>query len=426
MGIIFNNTLNLSDSVGSVAYVVLDALGIIALNEDGEVMDKLVYDYDSQRIANILNSIEVGKPTEELLAFINRLAKSGVSTVYIEHKELARNLANAVKGVEIKAELPTNVGRLFRDEFWGKYLKEVYGIEPEEYVKRVYEVSVIQTRLKLRQSAERRDLFIAQAVNSVDDIDKISNLVASRLREWYGIHFPELENLTRNNTEYATLVYRLGDRSNYTRDKILDALPEIGQDRAAKIAEAASRSVGASITEWDLQQIKALAKLYLDMQTIRGNLTDYIDDAMKDVAPNIRELSGSLLGARLVALAGSLMKLALMPASTIQVLGAEKALFRALRGRGRPPKHGVIFQHPEIFRSPRWQRGKIARALAAKLAIAAKADAFTGNFIAPRLKEEFMRRVQEVKTIYAKPPPRKLAEKPHGRPSGKPEHKPRR
>jgi|MonGeyMetagenome_1017769.scaffolds.fasta_scaffold37451_1 nucleolar protein 56 len=426
MGIIFNNTLNLSDSVGSVAYVVLDALGIIALNEDGEVMDKLVYDYDSQRIANILNSIEVGKPTEELLAFINRLAKSGVSTVYIEHKELARNLANAVKGVEIKAELPTNVGRLFRDEFWGKYLKEVYGIEPEEYVKRVYEVSVIQTRLKLRQSAERRDLFIAQAVNSVDDIDKISNLVASRLREWYGIHFPELENLTRNNTEYATLVYRLGDRSNYTRDKILDALPEIGQDRAAKIAEAASRSVGASITEWDLQQIKALAKLYLDMQTIRGNLTDYIDDAMKDVAPNIRELSGSLLGARLVALAGSLMKLALMPASTIQVLGAEKALFRALRGRGRPPKHGVIFQHPEIFRSPRWQRGKIARALAAKLAIAAKADAFTGNFIAPRLKEEFMRRVQEVKTIYAKPPPRKPAEKPHGRPSGKPEHKPRR
>jgi len=426
MGIIFNNTLNLSDSVGSVAYVVLDALGIIALNEDGKVMDKLVYDYDSQRIANILNSIEVGKPTEELLAFINRLAKSGVSTVYIEHKELARNLANAIKGVEIKAELPTNVGRLFRDEFWGKYLKEVYGIEPEEYVKRVYEVSVIQTRLKLRQSAERRDLFIAQAVNSVDDIDKISNLVASRLREWYGIHFPELENLTRNNTEYATLVYRLGDRSNYTRDKILDALPEIGQDRAAKIAEAASRSVGASITEWDLQQIKALAKLYLDMQTIRGNLTDYIDDAMKDVAPNIRELSGSLLGARLVALAGSLMKLALMPASTIQVLGAEKALFRALRGRGRPPKHGVIFQHPEIFRSPRWQRGKIARALAAKLAIAAKADAFTGNFIAPRLKEEFMRRVQEVKTIYAKPPPRKPAEKTHGRPSGKPEHKPRR
>jgi nucleolar protein 56 len=426
MGIIFNNTLNLSGNVGSVAYVVLDALGIIALNEDGEVIDKLIYDYDSQRIANILNSIEVGKPTEELLSFISKLAKSGISTVYIEHKELARNLANAVKGVEIKAELPTNVGRLFRSEFWGRYLKEVYGIEPKEYIKRVYEVSVIQTRLKLRQSAERRDLFIAQAVNSVDDIDKMSNLVASRLREWYGIHFPELENLTRNNTEYATLVYKLGDRSNYTRDKILNALPEIGQDRAAKIAEAASRSVGASITEWDLQQIRALAKLYLDMQAIRGNLTDYIDDAMKDVAPNIRELTGSLLGARLIALAGSLMKLALMPASTIQVLGAEKALFRALRGKGKPPKHGVIFQHPEIFRSPRWQRGKIARALAAKLAIAAKADAFTGNFIAPRLKEEFMRRVQEVKTIYAKPPPRKPTEKPHGRPSGKPEHKPRR
>ncbi|ABW02111.1 NOP5/NOP56 family protein [Caldivirga maquilingensis] len=399
---------------------MLDALGIIALRDDGSVVDKLVYDYDAQRIASMLNSIEVGKPTDELISFINKLAKAGVSTIYVEHKELARNLANVIKGVEIKAELPTKVGRLFREEFWGRYLKEVYGIEPIEYIKRVHEVSVIQTRLKLKQAAERRDLFIAQAINSVDDLDKVSNLVASRLREWYGIHFPELENLTRNNNEYAVLVYKLGDRSNYTKSNIMEALPELGEERASRIAEAAAKSVGASIVEWDLQQIKALAKLYLDMQTIRENLTEYIDDAMKDVAPNIRELAGSLLGARLIALAGSLMKLALMPASTIQVLGAEKALFRALRGRGRPPKHGVIFQYPDIFRAPRWQRGKIARALAAKLAIAAKADAFTGNFIAPRLKEEFMRRVQEVKTIYAKPPPRKPAAKPHGKPERKP------
>lgn len=406
--------------VSSTVYLMLDALGIIALRDDGSVVDKLVYNYDAQRIANMLNSIEVGKPTDELVDFINRLAKAGFSTVYVEHKELARNLTNVIKGVEIKAELPTKVGRMFREEFWSRYLKEVYGIEPIEYIKRVHEISVIQTRLKLKQAAERRDLFIAQAINSVDDLDKVSNLVASRLREWYGIHFPELENLTRNNNEYAALVYKLGDRSNYTKDNIVKALPELGEERASRIAEAAAKSVGASIVEWDLQQIKALAKLYLDMQTIRENLTEYIDDAMKDVAPNIRELAGSLLGARLIALAGSLMKLALMPASTIQVLGAEKALFRALRGRGRPPKHGVIFQYPDIFRAPRWQRGKIARALAAKLAIAAKADVFTGNFIAPRLKEEFMRRVQEVKTIYAKPPPRKPAAKPHGKPERKP------
>ncbi|WP_291764948.1 NOP5/NOP56 family protein [Caldivirga sp. UBA161] len=410
--------------MSSTVYLVLDALGIIALRDDGSVVDKLVYDYDAQRIANMLNNIEVGKPTDELVGFINRLAKAGVSTVYVEHKELARNLTNIIKGIEIKAELPTKVGRLFREEFWSKYLKEIYGIEPIEYIKRVNEVSVIQTRLKLKQAAERRDLFIAQAINSVDDLDKVSNLVASRLREWYGIHFPELENLTRNNNEYAALVYKLGDRSNYTKSKIMEALPELGEERASRIAEAAAKSVGASIVEWDLQQIRSLAKLYLDMQTIRENLTEYIDDAMKDVAPNIRELAGSLLGARLIALAGSLMKLALMPASTIQVLGAEKALFRALRGRGRPPKHGVIFQYPDIFRAPRWQRGKIARALAAKLAIAAKADVFTGNFIAPRLKEEFMRRVQEVKTIYAKPPPRKPAAKPAAKPHGKPERKP--
>ena len=135
---------------------------------------------------------------------------------------------------------------------------------------------------------------------------------------------------------------------------------------------------------------------------------------MLEVAPNIRGLVGPLLGARLISLAGGLSRLARLPASTIQVLGAEKALFRALRTGGRPPKHGVIFQYPAIHRSPRWQRGKIARALAAKLAIAARIDAFTGEYKADELKEELEKRIEEIKTLYAKPPkrPRPISKKP--------------
>lgn len=297
---------------------------------------------------------------------------------------------------------------MFRSQFKDKYVASLYGLSFEEYKDKLFEATVAQTRGKIRQTAEKRDLFIAQAISAVDDMDKILNLYASRMKEWYGLHFPELDGLTREQIEYAKLVFELGQRDNYTMDNILKAVPELQEDRAKKIAEAARRSVGASMTDWDIQQIKYIAKQFIDLYNARNEVTQYIDDAMKDVAPNIRELVGSLLGARLIMLAGGgLMRLSMMPASTIQVLGAEKALFRALRTGSRPPKHGILFQFQEIFRAPRWQRGKIARALAAKLAIAAKADAFTGNFIAPKLKEDLMKRIQEIKTLYAKPPPRR-------------------
>ncbi|MEM0320545.1 MAG: hypothetical protein QXS67_03955, partial [Candidatus Nezhaarchaeales archaeon] len=125
---------------------------------------------------------------------------------------------------------------------------------------------------------------------------------------------------------------------------------------------------------------------------------------------NLKELIGPVLGARLIALAGGLERLAKLPASTIQLLGAEKALFRALRTGSKPPKHGVIFQYPEIHRSPKWQRGKIARALAGKIAIAARVDFFTGEYIADELKEDLKNRIKEIKETY-KSPPKKVVEK---------------
>ncbi|MCC6011234.1 MAG: C/D box methylation guide ribonucleoprotein complex aNOP56 subunit, partial [Desulfurococcaceae archaeon] len=148
------------------------------------------------------------------------------------------------------------------------------------------------------------------------------------------------------------------------------------------------------------------AGIILDLYKLRSTLEDYIETVMKEVSPNITALVGAKLGARLLSLAGGLEKMAKLPASTIQVLGAEKALFRALRTGGKPPKHGVIFQHPAIHRSPRWQRGKIARALAAKLAIAAKVDFFTGRFIGDKLTTELQQRIDEIKKLYPKPPPK--------------------
>ncbi len=400
------------------AYIVTDTLGVVALDEEGNVIGKVLYEGTDQIVAQKLTSIEKGEVIPELVKLVEELKSKGYDTIILEHKELARNLASVVKDVEIRAEIPSKGGELFREHFLDRYLKEVYGIESfEEYYKRVYDLTVLQTRLKLRKAAEKRDLFIANAISAVDDCDKMMNLMASRLREWYGLHFPELEELVRDHRDYVRLLYELGHRSNFTVENIRKIIPNISEERAKRIAEAAEKSVGAEMAEFDLEAIRSYARIFITALEARRKLAEYIDEAMKEVAPNIRELVGSLLGARLINLAGGLLKLALLPASTIQVLGAEKALFRALRTGGKPPKHGVIFQFPEIFRAPRWQRGKIARALAAKLAIAAKADAFTGNFIAPKLKEELMKRIQEIKTLYAKPPPRKPEAKARAKPA---------
>jgi len=180
----------------------------------------------------------------------------------------------------------------------------------------------------------------------------------------------------------------------------------VSESLARRIASISKKSIGADLSEFDLKPIQTLAKIMIELSELRSYLTDYNTLVMKEVAPNVTELVGPLLGARLLSLAGSLEELAKMPASTIQVLGAEKALFRALRTGGKPPKHGVIFQYPEIHRSPRWQRGKIARALATKLAIAARVDFFTGRFIGDRLKKLLMDRIDEIKKLYQKPPPR--------------------
>jgi len=395
------------------AYIVLDALGIIALDESFNVIEKVLFDTSKiDEVADNLINIEKSQPVEELLRLINRLKERGFDQLVVEDSELARNLSLKFAELEFRTESPSPGALKFRLEFEDKYLKEVYGIGPDEYYRRLREISDLMTRKKLRQAAEKRDLFIAQAISAVDDIDKVLNLVASRIREWYGLHFPELEELTKDHREYVRIVYEFGLRRNITYDNMKRVFPDWPEDRIRKVVEAAQKSVGADMAEWDVEQLRGYAKIFLELAELRSKLADYIDDAMREVAPNIREIVGPLLGARLIKLAGGLMRLAMLPASTIQVLGAEKALFRALRTGGKPPKHGVIFQYPEIFRSPRWQRGKIARALAAKLAIAAKADAITGAFIAPKLKEDIMMRIQEIKTLYAKPPPRQPARAP--------------
>ena len=252
---------------------------------------------------------------------------------------------------------------------------------------------------KITEVSESPDLHVIQSINTLDDTDKIINAISSRLREWYGLHFPELDNIIDSINGYAQIVLA-GKRKNMSDDVFVNAgFPDSKVQMLSLVRE---KSRGGDITDENLLMVQSLAKNILELFDMRKNLEEQIDTQMKEIAPNITAVLGTTVGARILAKAGSLEKLSKMPASTIQVLGAEKALFRALKTGSNPPKHGLLFQHAVVHAAPRWQRGKIARAIAAKAAIAARVDVHGGG-LNNTLLDKLNIRVKEIEEKYEKP-----------------------
>ena len=252
---------------------------------------------------------------------------------------------------------------------------------------------------KITEVSGSPDLHVIQSINTLDDTDKIINGISSRLREWYGLHFPELDNIIDSVNGYAQIVLA-GKRENMSDDVFVNAgFPD---SKIQMLSVVKGKSRGGDITDENLLMVQALAKNILELFDMRKNLEAQIDTQMEEIAPNITAVLGTTVGARILAKAGSLVKLSKMPASTIQVLGAEKALFRALKTGSNPPKHGLLFQHAVVHAAPRWQRGKIARAIAAKAAIAARVDVH-GAGLNKTLLEKLNIRVKEIEEKYEKP-----------------------
>ena len=252
---------------------------------------------------------------------------------------------------------------------------------------------------KVTETSESPDLHIIQTINTLDDTDKIINGLSSRLREWYGLHFPELDNLIDSINGYAKIV--LGGKRDDLTDKVYtDAgFPETKVEMLSLLQK---KSKGGAISDENLAIVQTLAKQILELFDLRNTLEKHIETQMELVAPNISGILGAAVGARILARAGSLKKLAFMPASTIQVLGAEKALFRSLKTGSQPPKHGLLFQHALVHAAPRWQRGKIARAISTKAAIAARVDVY-GAGRNQMLFEKLNVRIKEIGEKYKEP-----------------------
>ncbi|ASJ03546.1 C/D box methylation guide ribonucleoprotein complex aNOP56 subunit [Thermococcus profundus] len=374
------------------AYIAENVRGVYAFDGDGNLIASRPF---TGKPEVSLDRLLKGEPTDELLELIEELNEKGYTEFVVEDTELARGLKEL--GYSTTAEFPSVAGERLRsnpEEFLG-----------EKWFDEYFSVGVSLTRLRIQEQSGARDKMIIQAIEALDDIDKVTNLLVSRLREWYGLHFPELDEILPKHEQYVVFVASIGAKENATEEKLKSlGLPDA---KVEKILNAAEKSMGAPLGKFDEDIIRKLAREINDLYKLRKQIEDYLETAMDEVAPNLKALVGAKLAARLMSLAGGLRELAIMPASTIQVLGAEKALFRHLRSGAKPPKHGVIFQYPAINRSPWWQRGKIARALAGKLAIAARVDYFSGEYIAEELKQELEARIQEIKQKYPNPPKRK-------------------
>jgi len=233
------------------------------------------------------------------------------------------------------------------------------------------------SRSKVKFNVHRVDNMIIQSIALLDQLDL--NTFAMRVKEWYGWHFPELSKIVNDNYQFARLAVCIKNRSNEI-DSLLPAIEEILDHdtvRANQVIEAAKHSMGQDISPVDMINIQSFASRVVALAEYRKRLHLYLIEKMNVTAPNLSALIGELVGARLIAHAGSLTSLAKYPASTVQILGAEKALFRALKTKGNTPKYGLIFHSSFIGRAAPNIKGRISRYLANKCSIASRIDTFS-------------------------------------------------
>ncbi|XP_070815996.1 nucleolar protein 56 [Chaetodon trifascialis] len=234
------------------------------------------------------------------------------------------------------------------------------------------------SRAKVKFNVNRADNMIIQSIALLDQLDKDINTFSMRVREWYGYHFPELVKIVPDNSMYCRLAQLIGNRKELSEAN-LESLEEVVMDsaKAQAILEASRSSMGMDISPIDLINIERFSNRVVSLAAYRLELQEYLRSRMSQVAPNLAALIGEVVGARLISHAGSLTNLAKYPASTVQILGAEKALFRALKTRGNTPKYGLIFHSTFIGRAAAKNKGRISRYLANKCTIASRIDCFS-------------------------------------------------
>ena len=313
-------------------YIITTFLGVFGVNEKNKVVGVIPFPKDPKIMAQKYkeSELEVIKEEKDLQTklwkkgykqFVYTINKPGVKHVETNAPQVEYLKSNLVD-IAMQRGLIKK-----REEFNQLYLK--------------FNLELAKVKIKL---ARKKDSFLIQLERAIEDIDKTLNLFSERLREWYGIHFPELNRAIDSHEKFAKIVAKYG-----ARDKIDDS----------NIQKLAEESIGLDIDEEDEKALKEFAQHLVEMYKLREKLSKHLEKSLRKMMPNFTAIAGPMLAAKLLSKAGGLEKLARMPSSTIQLLGAEKALFRYLHGKGKPPKHGIIFSHPYVQKAPKEKRGKI-------------------------------------------------------------------
>ena len=383
------------------AYLIDSPAGLFLLEKTGKISERALFAHNPSDAAAQLKQVLNGELPPESSAFGQRLSQLELDQVTVDSEPLARLARSIVKAEVVQDENDPTVSKL-RNRLPSILVRLRIIESKDEYEQFVREVSLELAKTAITEATTKRDLYAIQTVRSIEDLDKILNLLAGRVREWYGLHFPELDRLVEKHDSYIRLVHSLGARDSFS----YDALTKLGipQDKATQISASAEKSSGAEMTGTDLEWLRQVCGTVLELYGLREAAEKYTDKIMGEVAPNMTSVLGAVLSAKLISMAGGLENIAKMPSSTLQVLGAEKALFRTLKTGARPPKHGVIFQYAPIHQSPKWLRGKIARAVAGKLAIAARMDAYGGGDKGQGLKDALEKKIVDLKGRYQGPP----------------------
>ncbi|MBI5001889.1 NOP58 family protein [Candidatus Woesearchaeota archaeon] len=231
--------------------------------------------------------------------------------------------------------------------------------QEKEFLKKFWEINIAVAKQACKD-AVRKEHFIMQAVASMEDIEKAVNPLVKRCREWFALYCPEVNEKVANHEAFIEII------TTKSKQEILDEF---------NIAT----TMGADIATIDIEPMEEFGKQIKLLYNFKKQLEEYIEKALHDIAPNLLAVAGPVLAAELLLHAGSLEKLGKMPASTIQLLGAENALFLHLKKQGNCPRHGIIVKHPLLAGAKGEYHGKVSRKLAGILSIAARLDRFHGD-----------------------------------------------
>lgn len=342
------------------AYIATTIIGVFGVDDSRKIIFYKSFPRDPERIAQKLKQSEISFIDEE--KFVRtQLGNNG----YTEIK----------KGdSDVEVFIKHNLRQLALDK---KFVRN-----QAEFNQLLTKVNIELTKVKIK-TAIGRDNLITHANGAIEELDKSINIFVERLREFYSMHFPEMDRAVDTNEKFVKLVEKFGKRENIDE-------PELRQ--------LASKSMGADFKDEDINTLQSFAIEINQLYRLRENFSKYLEKLLKEVAPNFTELATPMLAAKLIAKAGGLERLSKMASSTVQLLGAEKALFRFLHSRGKSssPRFGLLYSHPLIQNASEKHKGKIARTLAAKLSLAAKMDYYSKEYKADNLKEDLQRKVKRI------------------------------